>query len=123
MRYLEVSDDGRVVVDGLAVHCFPHALAVEGELLHGLLLRKVRPLVEELPGRLVLEPGHVEKARRGADVRRHDGAPSATPVGERERSVNIQTSCNKRDFTTNPGVMFRKRVMGDKVVCVFFFFN
>lgn len=84
--YLEVSDDGRVVVDGLAVHSFPHAFAVEGELLHGLLLRKVRPLVEELPGRLVLEPRHVEEARRRADVRRHDVAPSVTPVDEEQRS-------------------------------------
>lgn len=77
-----MSNDGWVVIDGLAVHGFPHALSVEGELLHGLLLRKVRPLVEELPRRLMLEARHVEKTWRGADVRRHDGASSATPVDE-----------------------------------------
>lgn len=69
--YLQVSDDGGVVVDGLAVDGLPHALAVEGELLHGLLLGKVGPLVEELPRGLVLEPRHVEEPRRRADVCRH----------------------------------------------------
>lgn len=69
--YLQVSDDRRVVVDGLAVDGLPHALAVEGELLHGLLLGEVRPLVEDLPRCLVLEPRHVEEPRRRANVCRH----------------------------------------------------
>ena len=69
--YLQVSDDRGVVVDGLAVHSLPHALPVEGELLHRLLLGEVRPLVEHLPRSLVLEARHVEEALRGTDVRRH----------------------------------------------------
>lgn len=85
--YLKVSDDRWVVVDGFAVHGFPHALAVEGELLHGLLLRKVRPLVEELPRGLMLEAGHVEEPWRGADLRRHDRARSAEPGNESRRSA------------------------------------
>lgn len=35
----------------------------------------------------MLEARHVEEPWRGADVRRHDGAPSATPVGEAEQSA------------------------------------
>lgn len=53
--YLQVSDDRGVIIDGLAVDCLAHALAVEGELLHSLLLSEVGPLVEHLPRRLVLE--------------------------------------------------------------------
>lgn len=60
--YPQVLDDGRVVVDGFAVDGLPHAFAIEGELLHGLLLGEVRPLVEDLPRRLVLEARHVEEA-------------------------------------------------------------
>ena len=73
--YLQVPDDGGVVVDGLAVDGLTHALAVEGELLHGLLLGEVRPLVEHLARRLVLEARHVEEARRRGDVGRHGDAP------------------------------------------------
>lgn len=62
--YLKVSDDGGVVVNGLSVDSLSHALAIEGKLLHGLLLGKVRPLVEELTRGLVLEPWHVEEPRR-----------------------------------------------------------
>lgn len=61
MCYLQVSDDRGVIVDGFAVHGLPHALPVKGELLHRLLLSKVRPLVENLPRRLVLETRHVEE--------------------------------------------------------------
>lgn len=69
--YLQVSDDRRVVVDGFAVDSLSHAFAVEGELLHCLLLGEVGPLVEDLPRRLVLETRHVEEPLRRADVRRH----------------------------------------------------
>lgn len=69
--YLKISDDRWIIVNGLAVDSFPHALAIKSELLHGLLLGKVWPLVEQLPGSLVLEPGHVEEPRRGADIGRH----------------------------------------------------
>jgi len=72
VQYLQVSDDRRVVVDGLAVHGLPHALPVEGELLHGLLLGEVWPLIEHLPRRLVLEARHVEEPLRRAHVSRHD---------------------------------------------------
>lgn len=69
--YLQVSDDRRVVVNGFAIDGFPHAFAIEGELLHCLLLGKVGPLVEDLPRRLVLETRHVEEALRRAHVCRH----------------------------------------------------
>lgn len=69
--YLQVSNDRRVVVNGFAVDGFPHAFAIEGELLHCLLLGKVRPLVEDLPWRLVLETWHVEEPLRRAHVCRH----------------------------------------------------
>lgn len=59
--YLQVSDDRWVVVNGLAVHSLSHALSIKGELLHGLLLGEVWPLVEHLPWRLVLEAWHVEE--------------------------------------------------------------
>lgn len=62
--YLQVSDDRWVVVDGFAVYCLPHPFPVEGELLHRLLLSEVRPLVENLPRRLVLETRHVEEPLR-----------------------------------------------------------
>ena len=75
--YLQVSDDRRVVVDGFAVHGLPHAFPVEGKLLHGLLLGEVRPLVEHLPRRLVLEPRHVEEPLRRANV--------AIPAGQEAR--------------------------------------
>lgn len=71
MCYLQVSDDRRVVVNGFAVHGLPHAFPIEGELLHGLLLSEVRPLVEHLPRRLVLEARHVEEPLRRANVCRH----------------------------------------------------
>lgn len=71
MCYLKVSDDGGVVINGLAVHSLPHAFPVKSELLHGLLLGKVRPFVEHLSGSLVLEPWHVEEPLGGAHVRRH----------------------------------------------------
>ncbi len=74
-----MSDDGGVVVDGLAVHGLPHAFPVEGELLHRLLLGEVRPLVEDLPRGLMLETRHVEEPLRRANVRRH-GDP-AIPAG------------------------------------------
>ena len=73
-EYLQVPDDGGVVVNGLAVDGLAHALAIEGELLHGLLLGEVRPLVEHLARRLVLEARHVEEARRRGDVGRHGDA-------------------------------------------------
>lgn len=66
-----MSDDGRVVVDGFAVHGLSHAFPVERELLHGLLLGEVRPLVEHLPRGLVLEARHVEEPLRRPNVRRH----------------------------------------------------
>lgn len=69
--YLQVSDDRWVVVNGFTVDGFPHAFAVERELLHCLLLGKVRPLVEDLPRRLVLETRHVEEPLRRAHVCRH----------------------------------------------------
>lgn len=69
--YLQVSDDRRVVVNGFAIDSFPHAFAIEGELLHCLLLGKVGPLVEDLPRCLVLETRHVEEPLRGAHVCRH----------------------------------------------------
>lgn len=72
-------DDRGVVVDGLAIDGLPHALPIEGELLHGLLLGEVRPLVEHLPRRLVLEARHVEETLRRADVGRHRAA--AVPAG------------------------------------------
>lgn len=78
--YLQVSDDRRVVVDGFAVDGLPHAFAVEGELLHCLLLGEVGPLVEDLPRRLVLETRHVEEPLRRADVCRHGDA--AFTVGQ-----------------------------------------
>lgn len=66
-----MSDDRGVIINGLAVHGLPHALPVKGELLHGLLLGKVRPLVEHLSGGLMLESWHVEEPLGGAHVRRH----------------------------------------------------
>lgn len=78
VHYLQVSNDRGVVVDGLAVDSLTHALAVEGELLHGLLLGEVGALVKELPWCLVLEPRHVEEPWRGAGVRRH--GQSAAPL-------------------------------------------
>lgn len=69
--YLEVSNNRGVVVDGLAVDCFPHAFAIKRQLLHGLLLGKIWPLVEELPWSLVLKPRHMEKPWWGTDVCRH----------------------------------------------------
>lgn len=74
-----MSDDRWIVIDGFAVDGFSHALAVEGELLHGLLLGEVGPLVEQLTGGLVLEARHMEEPRRGADVCRH-GHGLVTPV-------------------------------------------
>lgn len=77
-------DDRRVVVDGFAVDGLPHAFPIEGELLHGLLLGEVWPLVEHLPRRLVLEARHVEETLRRADVSRHYA--TAVPAGgEAER--------------------------------------
>lgn len=76
--YLQVSDDRRVVVNGFAVDGFPHAFAIESELLHCLLLGKVGPLVEDLSRRLVLEPWHVEEPLRRAHVCRHG---DVFPVG------------------------------------------
>lgn len=66
--YLQISDDRGIIIDGLAVNSFPHALAIKSELLHGLLLGKVWPLVEELPRCLVLKSRHVEESGRRADI-------------------------------------------------------
>lgn len=85
-------DDRRVVVDGLAIDGLPHALPVEGELLHGLLLGEVRPLVEHLPRRLVLEARHVEETLRRADVGRHRAA--AVPAGGEGRAERY--TCTRR---------------------------
>lgn len=62
--YLKISDDRWIIINGLAVDSFPHALAIKSELLHGLLLGKVRPLVEQLTRCLVLEPRHMEEPGR-----------------------------------------------------------
>lgn len=81
--YLQVSNDRWVVVDGFAVHSLPHAFPVEGELLHGLLLGEVRPLVEHLPRRLMLEPRHVEEPLWRANVCCHGDL--AIPTGQEAR--------------------------------------
>lgn len=99
MTHLQVSDDRRVVVDGLAVDGLPHALPVEGELLHRLLLGEVRPLVEDLPRRLVLEARHVEEPLRRADVRRH-GDPLYLRGGGGHQVVSF-TRRGSNSFNTN----------------------
>lgn len=81
-----MSNDRRIVVDGFAVDGLPHSFAIKGELLHCLLLGKVRPLVEYLPRRLVLETGHVEEPLRRTDVCRH--GYNAFTVGQ-EKSVYV----------------------------------
>lgn len=81
--HLQEADDWRVVVDGLAVDGLAHPLAVEGQLLHGLLLGEVRPLVEELARSLVLEARHVEEPRRGAHVRSHGDCQDCAPEGHK----------------------------------------
>lgn len=91
--YLQVSDDRGVVVDGFAVHCLPHAFPVERELLHGLLLGEVRPLVEDLPRRLVLEARHVEEPLRRAHVSRH-GDPALPAGGETAWFSGVKRSSN-----------------------------
>lgn len=62
--YLKISDDRWIIINGLAVDSFPHTLAIKSELLHGLLLGKVWPLVEQLTRCLVLEPRHMEEPGR-----------------------------------------------------------
>lgn len=85
--YLQVSDDRWVVVNGFAIDGFPHAFAVERELLHCLLLGKVGPLVEDLPRCLVLETRHVEEPLRGAHVCRH--GDNVFTVGQNSRLLAV----------------------------------
>lgn len=87
--YLQMSDDWRVIVDGFAVDGLPHALTIKGELLHGLLLGEVWPLIEDLPRCLVLETWHVEEPLRRANVCRH--FDNSVPAGWNTSLDNYQS--------------------------------
>lgn len=106
-----MSDDWRVIVDGFAVDGLPHALTIKGELLHGLLLGEVWPLIEDLPWCLVLETWHVEEPLRRANVCRHfdNSVPAGwnTPLDNyQSESVSIlqvfELSYNKLHFPSWP---------------------
>lgn len=88
--YLKISDDRWIVINGFAVHSFPHALAIKSELLHSLLLGKVRPLVEQLTRCLVLEPRHMEEPGRWTNICCHsDGFVTPEDVRRNKFTMSL----------------------------------